>query len=62
MKKNRIVNNTIKYEEKYSKIIVTYHDNVTKDFLPYQWAIFEKGIRKIAKKIEFIEKELTIKD
>ena len=57
MKRNRIVNNTIKYEAKYSKIIVTYHDNVTKEFLPHLWAIFEKGIRKIAKKIEFIKKE-----
>ena len=43
------------YLKKYSKIIVTYHDNVKKEFSPIDWATFEKGVRKISKNIEFIE-------
>jgi len=45
------------YFDKYEKIIVTYHDNGTKDFTPDQWFVFENRVRKIAKDIEFIKKQ-----
>lgn len=53
---NKILDNQLKYEKKYKEIIVTYHDNAKKSFTPYQWALFEKGVRRIAKKIDFINK------
>lgn len=45
----------IEYEEKYEKIIVTYHDGGTKEFTPHYWAIFEDRVSKIAKKMKYIE-------
>ena len=45
----------IEYEQKYKKIIVTYHDGVDKEFTPHHWAIFEEKVSKIAKKIKYIE-------
>lgn len=47
---------TIKYEKKYKEIIVTYFDNESKTFTPNDWAIYENGIRKIAKAIKFVKK------
>lgn len=56
MKVNKEIHeNQLEYEKLYSKIIVTYHDNVKKEFTPINWATFEKGIRKVSKKIEFVE-------
>jgi len=63
---NNIKNKTLKpnkeivvkqteYASKYKFIEVTYYDNSKKSFTPFQWALFEKGVRKISKNIEFKE-------
>lgn len=46
-----------KYNDDYKKIIVTYHDGSTRDFTPDEWFYFEKNVRKMAKKIKFIDKK-----
>lgn len=46
---------TLELSEKYSKIIVTYYDGHKKEFTPESWAIFERGVMKIAKRIKYIE-------
>jgi len=45
------------YEDKYSKIIVTYGDNETKEFTPSNWFIFEDRVTEIAKRIEYFDLE-----
>lgn len=44
-----------RYAKKYSKILVTYHDDVTKVFTPFEWAIHEEKVTPIAKNIEWLE-------
>lgn len=43
------------YLNKYSKIVVTYHDGVKKVFDPIDWATFEDRVTPIAKNIEWFE-------
>lgn len=50
-----IVKRQTDYIERYKEIKVTYYDDLTRTFTPYEWAIFEIGVRKISKKIEFID-------
>jgi len=45
------------YEDKYSKIIVTYGDHETKEFSPSNWFIFEDRVTEIAKRIEYFDLE-----
>ena len=50
-----IVDKQTEYASKYASIEVTYYDNSKKSFTPFQWALFEKGVRKISKNIDFID-------
>jgi len=43
------------YLNKYSKIVVTYHDGIKKVFEPMDWATFEDRVTPIAKNIEWFE-------
>jgi hypothetical protein len=42
------------YSANYSKIIVKYQNNSKKVFTPDEWALFEDGVRKVAKNIRFV--------
>ena len=53
---NDIAIRQLEYERKYKEIIVTCGDGSKKTFQPHEWALFEKGVRKISQGIEFVEK------
>jgi hypothetical protein len=43
-----------KYLATIKKVVVTYHDNETKDFSPNEWYLFEERVIKVAKEIQII--------